>query len=140
MREIKIAKCVIRQNDSFLLQLRDFEANKGAINLLGSFGGKIEEGETPIQAVVRELSEETNIVVDADELKEIGNLRVQSDKNNEEAIILSTVFYLKLDDSFRVKSYDGKVIRINKDEINNSAIRMTPATKAAFEQLINNKD
>jgi 8-oxo-dGTP diphosphatase len=41
-----------------LLQLRDDNPTIRYPNLWGTFGGQIEEGETPEEAIVRELSEE----------------------------------------------------------------------------------
>lgn len=57
MREVHIAMCLIRQEDHYLLQHRLGDAMIGAAGLIGCFGGKIEDNETPEQAVCRELYE-----------------------------------------------------------------------------------
>lgn len=45
----------------------------GAGKITG-FGGKIEQGETPAAAAIREMVEETNVIVSPDDLCEVGQL------------------------------------------------------------------
>ena len=45
-------------------------------------GGKIETGETPHQAAIRELVEETGIEVSSSQVKEIGRLYVQKPRGD----------------------------------------------------------
>lgn len=58
--------CII-ENDKLLLYRRintDYEPNK-----LGFVGGKIEPGETPTSAVIREIAEETSLVVNESDIE-----------------------------------------------------------------------
>ena len=50
-----------------LLQLRDNNPHIRYPNLWGTFGGQIEDGETPEEAIVRELSEELGYELSAPE-------------------------------------------------------------------------
>lgn len=62
---------ILTQNNQLMLQQRahDWHAFPGFIS---TFGGKIELGEKPIQAIVRELQEEVGAIVFAEELVPLG--------------------------------------------------------------------
>ena len=55
---ILVAKAIIYRGGSYLLQLRDDSSDISYPNQWSFFGGEIELGETPWQALVRELEEE----------------------------------------------------------------------------------
>ncbi|MDQ1608591.1 MAG: 8-oxo-dGTP diphosphatase [Microbacteriaceae bacterium] len=57
--------------DEVLLGRKKFGLGEG--NLVGP-GGKIEAGETPVEAIVREVAEETGVTVAADSLQLVGEL------------------------------------------------------------------
>ena len=54
----KVAKAIIHEDDEFLLQLRDDDPSISYPNCWSFFGGEIEQGESPWQALQRELDEE----------------------------------------------------------------------------------
>ena len=54
----QIVKALIYQNERFLLQLRDDSPEIAYPNQWSFFGGEIETGETPWEALQRELEEE----------------------------------------------------------------------------------
>lgn len=59
----KVATAIIKCNNNlFLLQLRDSLPQISFPGHWSSFGGKIEENETPNQAILRELKEEINFI------------------------------------------------------------------------------
>ena len=58
------AKAIIYENDQYLLQLRDDKVSIPYPNCWSFFGGEIETGETPWQALQRELMEEINWCTD----------------------------------------------------------------------------
>ncbi len=57
--KFKVVSCFVQFEDRFLLLLRNADKSEG--NKWGVPGGKIDEGETPVQAVKREIAEETGI-------------------------------------------------------------------------------
>ncbi len=50
--------CFIKRNEEILMLNRKYDPVKGLWN---GVGGKIEKGETPLENVIREIKEETNI-------------------------------------------------------------------------------
>lgn len=77
---IEVAACYIEVNGTILLMERASNSQEG--NTWGVPAGKIEKGETPHQAAIRELFEETAIKVLPSLVKEIGTLYVQKPKGN----------------------------------------------------------
>lgn len=55
---IQVSKAFIYQGPRLLLQLRDNKPDIYYPNYWGLFGGAVDPGETPIQAIARELEEE----------------------------------------------------------------------------------
>lgn len=133
MSELRIAICVIEQDNKYLLQYRNGDSSIGAADLFGCFGGKIEEDETPEQAMVRELSEETNLSINLDELESIGEVRVKSDYKNKPIKVLAYVFHTLVQSIDKVESKEGMLYSIHKDKIQEYYDKMTPATKAVFQ-------
>jgi 8-oxo-dGTP diphosphatase len=60
---IKSVKGIIILNKRYLLQLRDNKKNIYFPNFWGLFGGRVDIGETFINALRREIKEELNLVV-----------------------------------------------------------------------------
>ena len=55
------AGIVLTQNRKILLQLRDNKSGVLNPGTWGTFGGGIEDGETPVEAIIREVKEELDI-------------------------------------------------------------------------------
>jgi 8-oxo-dGTP diphosphatase len=62
MKYRPVATIVLFKDNKILLQQRSTESNRYP-NMWGAFGGKIEEGETPVEAVKREMFEELEYVL-----------------------------------------------------------------------------
>jgi mutator protein MutT len=78
-------------------------SRKDDYNDYGMIGGKIDPGETPQQAIIREIKEETNLKVKEKDLVEIFNGKCYT-KENESKI---NICYL-------VKIYEGKPKQMEK--------------------------
>lgn len=66
---------LVRKDGALILQQRDDKPGITNPGMITSFGGHIEPGETPLQAAVRELNEETNLNFTADRLSFFGKYR-----------------------------------------------------------------
>ncbi len=135
MRSIEVSIGLIQRNDTYLLQRRPDIGEKGAAGFIGAFGGTIEEGESPLEAVCRELSEETSLRPSTEDFKELGNVTVISDRDNLPVRIAATVFRLVIASETIVTTDEGELVEMTYDELQKNVHRLTPATKAAFEQL-----
>jgi 8-oxo-dGTP diphosphatase len=58
MKVYKQILCFIRRNDEILMLNREY---KPTLGLWNGVGGKVEENETPLECVIREVKEETDI-------------------------------------------------------------------------------
>lgn len=72
---VEVAACYVEIHGRILLMERASHSAEG--KTWGVPAGKIEVGESPHQAALRELQEETGIVVHSSQVKEIGTLYVQ---------------------------------------------------------------
>jgi 8-oxo-dGTP pyrophosphatase MutT (NUDIX family) len=137
MKKLDIVQCVIEQSDLYFLQIRGSEPKIGAAGLIGCFGGGIKPGEKPLDAMLRELSEETNLDLMPDDLEFIGKVKAESDKNNEPVVINSEVFFTQVHGITRIEAKDGTLFPIHKGRVDEYRDKMTPATREVFKQLIN---
>ncbi|MBN1502404.1 NUDIX hydrolase [Candidatus Woesearchaeota archaeon] len=71
----EVAGCFMEHDGKILLLLRHENESHG--NTWGLPSGKIEGDETPKDAVIREIEEETNIVVSGKDLKYLGKVYVR---------------------------------------------------------------
>lgn len=136
MRTLHIGIGLIHQDDTYLLQLRGDNPAIGAAGLIGGFGGKLEPEETVVQAVCRELGEETSLAPLIEELEHLGAVEVISDHRLEEVQVLATIFRLPVTGEAEVVAKEGTIVRMTKDEVLANLDRLTPATRACFETLI----
>lgn len=101
------------ENDRVLVQVRASEKNR-----LGIFGGGIEKNETPIEAAIRELKEETGIEIYKEQLDffEVNEHDLQY-KNGDKVNYISNIYILKLSEYPLIKldSESNGVIVISKD-------------------------
>lgn len=78
----------------------DFQSGK-----LNGLGGKIEDGETPVEAIKREIMEESGIVIDYSDLNHIGLIQDNKDEFKVD------VFHAEISDIEKAKTLtDEKVI------------------------------
>jgi 8-oxo-dGTP pyrophosphatase MutT (NUDIX family) len=136
VRQLVIAFCVIEQDGKWHLQLRDGDPKIGCVGLIGGFGGKIEEGEDPLLAICRELSEETSLTPSADEFKKLGIVEVISEYQFQQIPVLAHTYHLFVEPSQIIDAREGELIAFPKAHADNHLDRMTPGTRACFERYI----
>jgi len=110
-----VAAAFHRQDGRWLMHRRP--ANKQHGGLWEFPGGKVEEGETPQEALVREVSEELGIAVEPAELKPLGF--AQSDQTNRENPIVILLYRIEnwVGDAQALEG--GEVDWFNPSEIQN---------------------
>lgn len=126
----------IKQDETYLLQQRPDIPTIGAAGLVGAFGGRIEPGESPVEAVCRELSEETSLKPSTDDFNYLGTLEVTAYKQHEPLEVRVNVFQIDIKPVENVKAIDGEVVRMTRPQADERINQLTPATKAAFEQFL----
>ncbi|HAC56059.1 TPA: hypothetical protein DCF80_01025 [Candidatus Saccharibacteria bacterium] len=126
----------IKQGDTYLLQRRPNLSTIGAAGLIGSFGGGIEVGESPIEAVCRELSEETSLKPLPEDFSHLGVVRVTAYKQGEPMDITAEVFMLELDPEVPMTALEGELERMTRQQADERVDELTPATRKAFEMFL----
>lgn len=107
----------------------------GASGLLGCFGGKI-ENETPLQAISREINEETTLVTTEADFAFVGIVEVISDHKMEPVKVHASVFDMTIKEDQRFKANEGTSVALPSSKISEQLHKMTPGTRAAFEKFI----
>ena len=74
-KTIRVVGCVMQHKDKILLLLRS--AKETDPSLWGIPAGKVEKDESDIEAVIREVQEETGIHLTEEDLKDIGHLPIE---------------------------------------------------------------
>lgn len=133
MRELSVSIGVIRQQGEYVLQRRGDDPRIGAAGLIGAFGGKIESGEAPHDAVVRELSEETTLEDEDMTVRRVASYDVVSDNKLEEVIGHIEAFLVAVDASVAIRALEGTIVRLRDDQVEAQLAQMTPATRYYFE-------
>ncbi|GAC1387826.1 MAG: hypothetical protein NVS1B7_2490 [Candidatus Saccharimonadales bacterium] len=133
---MNIVLALLEQNGHYLLQRRDSNVQKGAAGLVGCFGGKIELNESPVQAMVRELHEETSYMPEATTLLYIGEVHVTSDHIGKPVQVDAKIFTTIIPAGIELLAKDGTLVRLLKDEARLYLPHMTPATHALFKAFI----
>lgn len=142
MKSLEVAMIVIKQDEKFVLQVRGEDPAIGASGLIGFFGGKLDiikygRKETYEEAAYRELGEE--VYIDAPvkgQLKELGRIAVVSDFKLETVRIEAVAYELILDENVVVQPLEGGLVYMTRDEVLQNTHRLTPGTRAGFEELI----
>lgn len=108
-----VAGVVIKQGDKLVLQHRDDIPTIENPGTYSPWGGKIEDGEEPLQAAIRELNEETGVVVQESDLRllshhdEITNRPELRGKKIE-----AFIYIVELSEGTEVKCFEGQGIAV----------------------------
>ncbi|MFB9950252.1 NUDIX domain-containing protein [Rhizobium puerariae] len=105
MRTIRIAAALILRGDGETLLVR----KRGAVAFMQP-GGKIEPGESPVSALVRELDEEIGLRVAAEQLRPLGHFEAAA-ANEPDHIVSADVFVLHIGDTAVTRAAEIEEIR-----------------------------
>lgn len=104
MKEISIVQFIL-PDGKIVLQRRD-EDIKISPGLLGLFGGHVEAGESPSDALLREISEETSLNVDNLSIEYLASRELTHPNNSDSKIIVH--FHKAIIDSDDFEVYEGQ--------------------------------
>lgn len=79
---IEVSGCFIEYQDKFLMLHRQDYKPEG--NQWGVPGGKIDAGESPLDAVIREIHEETHFDISQDKIDYFGEVYIKSPKGDKD--------------------------------------------------------
>lgn len=100
--QVSVAGCYCEFEDKILLLKRTPHKHQG--DTWGIPGGKLDEGETPRSAAIREVFEEVGISLKEDDLKEIDTMYIRGPLNDY-------IFY-----RFRVRLFTLPIINLSLEE------------------------
>jgi cytidyltransferase-like protein len=120
----QVAFCVLTVGDKYLLMKRDDIPSIPEPGMWALFGGRMEDGETPYEAVVREVLEETEL--DASGAVLLGSMKVTNDPL--EAVF--HIFHLDVTDQMsKFKLHEGQAWGQYREHEINYALNIHPRTK-----------
>jgi len=128
--------CLLVKNDQVLLGLKMKKIGAGCRN---GYGGGIEEGETSIQAAIRELKEETGIVAFPEFFKKVAIIDFNNLKSDGESFVCRVHFFIVSDWIGEAVPTDEMTVPIFF-KINNLPFdQMMPADKIFFPLILKGK-
>ena len=143
MREMKIAIAALYRPEEYILHRRNGNKARGAVGLIGFFGGEREAGETFRRTAAREVGEETSLELSPEAFEPLsGMYKVISDRDNQPITIWAKVFQVLLPYGTVVKVKDpenDEVVAVSTPDIIQSHLgkgSLTPATERAFKDYI----
>ena len=136
MARVEVSIGFIRRDGTYLMQRRPNSKTVGAAGLIGLFGGTIEQGETPIEAVCRELGEETSLELSPEDFSYLGHVSVTAYKADQPLAVEAEVFLTEVPTNCEVVALEGELIDMSRDEARARVAELSPATVAAFEQFL----
>jgi 8-oxo-dGTP pyrophosphatase MutT (NUDIX family) len=105
---------LVRKDGALILQHRDDKPGIANPGLITTFGGHIEAGETPLDAAVRELGEETNLKIRPEQLEFFGKYHKTKEVHGED---WDVYYYILSDvDDAGLQVYEGQGFVIAKNE------------------------
>ena len=112
-----------RKDGALILQKRDDKPGISNPGFIASFGGHIEHGETPLEAAVREINEETNLQLTAEDLQFFGKYHKTKEEHGEDWDVYYFVAVNISDIGLEV--YEGQGYVVVKDAQEFAALKAT---------------
>lgn len=129
--KLEVAIAMLRQNDTYLLQRRTMsQRSLGGAVLIGCFGGKRNPQETYLQAIVREIGEETNLSLEPGQYTCIDHVDVPADATTGSQAVHGEVYAADVPAAFQVVAYDGELVRMGLQEMYENRDQLAPVTRA----------
>lgn len=136
MEHFDVAMGLLQQGNTYLLQLRNGAQQAGGLNLIGCFGGKVEAGETAIEAACREVREESTHKPREADAELLGTVHVVSERHDKPITVAATIYRFMIPKGVPVAAREGTLKRMTEKEIRANLDTLTTATRACFEELL----
>lgn len=98
---------LISTEGEFILQHRDDKPNIASPGKIANFGGQVDEGEEPANAIIRELDEELELKITPEQL-ELFDVRNRPDSLGNERV--ANTFVIKNIDKTKLVLHEGQAI------------------------------
>ncbi|MFA5870404.1 MAG: NUDIX domain-containing protein [Candidatus Paceibacterota bacterium] len=79
-----VSSILISTDNEFILQQRDDKSDIARPGMITNFGGSVEKGEKPINAIIREIQEELSIKLSRQDFQSLGSSIRKSSLDNKE--------------------------------------------------------
>lgn len=126
--------CYIKKNNEYLFMLRNKKTNDPNGGKYIGVGGKLEKGETPLQCVIREIKEETNLKVISPTLR--GEIYFYSDTYDDEKMYLFTADKYEGDVDYDCN--EGTLKWISKEDI--MGLNLWEGDRVFLKELLESED
>lgn len=136
---MNIPKSIVRifimlPNGQIVAQLRDNIPGIASQGMLSTFGGGVDVGESPLQAAVRELEEETCLTTDC-EIEFITTFIYQKTTNNREIIQNNHLFLAKISNLEQIEIKEGVGFVVLRKDINFEKVNAGEGSQMAWKLL-----
>jgi len=122
-----VSSILISNDNEFILQQRDNKSGIARPGIITNFGGSVEKGEKPINAIIREIQEELNINLGEKDFQSLGSsIRKGSLDNTEHLTHLFVARNIKKQDLIL---REGRAIIYVKPNESLDALNLSPGTK-----------
>lgn len=137
MRQTVTAILISTENE-FILQLRDDKPGIASPGKVANFGGNIEEGEMPVDTMVREIYEELNIKLTKEDFHSLGYIIKKDELTGGEN--QANLFLAKNINKKDLVLNEGQaIVYIGIDEQLNDSMNLSLGTKQVLEKFKNDK-
>lgn len=128
-----VSSILISTEDEFILQLRDNKPDIAQPGMISFFGGGVEDGEEPQDAIVREIEEELSIQLDKNDFSFLDSvIRTSSRSGNKHRAHLFVARGIKKED---LVLGEGEAIVFVKCDESLASLRLTDATREVLEKF-----
>lgn len=122
-----VSSILISTDDEFILQQRDDKSDIARPGMITNFGGSVEKGEKPINAIIREIQEELSIKLSKQDFQSLGSSIKMGSLDNKE--YLTHLFVARNIKKQELILQEGKEIVYVAPDKSLDSLNLSPRTK-----------